>query len=216
MGAKPRSVRRTAKPARKSPQPGIAPASAFTVKPLDRTTWRDFARLVEKHNGVWGGCWCMGFHLAGPEPRPHTPHRDQKQRLIRAGTAHAALVYDGPTAVGWCQFGPTAELPGIKLKKAYQEGLTRLPDWRITCFFVDRDYRHRGVAARALEGALDQIARLGGGLVESYPEQVEGRTTSGSFLYNATLSMFERQGFQRERQLGMTHWVVTKVVRRKS
>ena len=101
------------------------------------------------------------------------------------------------------------------MRKAYQEGLTRLPDWRITCFFVDRDYRHRGVAARALEGALDQIAQLGGGLVESYPEQVEGRTTSGSFLYNATLSMFERHGFKRRRRLGMTHWVVTKVVRGK-
>jgi len=25
----------------------------FHVKPLDETTWPDFARLVEKHNGVW-------------------------------------------------------------------------------------------------------------------------------------------------------------------
>jgi len=26
------------------------------------TTWPDFAALVEANNGVWGGCWCMGFH----------------------------------------------------------------------------------------------------------------------------------------------------------
>jgi len=222
MGAKPHLARQSPHPARrsasnlKSLERGNTSASAFTVKPLDQTTWPDFARLVEKHNGVWGGCWCMGFHIQGPEPKPHPPHRGQKERLVRAGSAHAALVYDGASAVGWCQFGSTDELPGIKLRKAYQEGLTRLPDWRITCFFVDRDYRHRGVAARALEGALDQIAQLGGGLVESYPEQVEGRTTSGSFLYNATLSMFERQGFKRKRRLGMTHWVVTKLVRAKS
>ena len=36
--------------------------SGFSVKPLDENSWPDFARLVEKHNGVWGGCWCMGFY----------------------------------------------------------------------------------------------------------------------------------------------------------
>jgi GNAT superfamily N-acetyltransferase len=189
---------------------------AFITKPLTPSTWPDFARLVEKHNGVWGGCWCMGFHYPAKEPVPHEPHRDQKERLVRQGKTHAALVCEGATVVGWCQFGPTDELPGIKHKKAYHAGLKQLPEWRITCFFVDRDHRHRGVADRALEGALEQIAHLGGGLVESYPEQVEGRTTSGSFLYNATLSAFERQGFKRQRRLGMHHWVVTKVVRGRS
>jgi GNAT superfamily N-acetyltransferase len=95
-----------------------------------------------------------------------------------------------------------------------EEGLTRLPDWRIACFFVDRDHRHKGVAAAALTGALRQIARLGGGTVESYPQDVEGSTTSGSFLYNATLSMFEKQGFRQVRRLGKNHWVVRKAVRK--
>lgn len=36
--------------------------TGFHVKALDETTWPDFARLVETHNGVWGG-WCMSFHL---------------------------------------------------------------------------------------------------------------------------------------------------------
>ena len=79
--------------------------TGFGVKPLDETTWMDFARLVEKHNGVWGGT------------------------------------------------------------------------------------------------------------VESYPEGVDGRSVSASFLHNATLSTFEHQGFERTRRLGKNHWVVTKVVR---
>jgi GNAT superfamily N-acetyltransferase len=94
----------------------------------------------------------------------------------------------------------------------YQKDLTQLPDWRITCFFVDRDYRGQGVISLALEGALNEIARLGGGTVESYPEDVEGRSTSSSFLYNGTISIFERQGFQRTRQIGKHHWVVTRVI----
>ena len=131
---------------------------------------------------------------------------------VRQGTAHAALVYDGTECVGWCQFGPTQELPRIKHRRAYGEGLTTLPDWRITCFFVDRAYRGKGVAATALEGALREIGRLGGGTVESYPEDVEGRSVSASFLHNGTVQMFERQGFGRSRRIGKDRWVVSKVV----
>ncbi len=184
--------------------------SDFIVKPLDDSTWPDFARLVEKHNGVWGGCWCLSFHQRGTGS--YALNRAVKEGMVRAGQAHAALVYDGSNAVGWCQFGPADELPRIKLKKDYLAGLTELPDWRITCFFVDRDYRGQGVASIALEGALNEIARHGGGTVESYPQDVEGQTTSGSFLYNATVSIFERQGFQRTRKLGKNHWVVTRVI----
>ncbi len=39
--------------------------TGFDIRPLDETTWPDFARLVERHNGVWGGCWCMSFHAEG-------------------------------------------------------------------------------------------------------------------------------------------------------
>jgi len=48
----------------------------FTIKALDESTWDAFAALVEANGGVFGGCWCMGFH---PEYRTHLdapePHR---------------------------------------------------------------------------------------------------------------------------------------------
>ena len=34
----------------------------YVVKPLSVDTWDAFARLVERHNGVFGGCWCTWFH----------------------------------------------------------------------------------------------------------------------------------------------------------
>jgi GNAT superfamily N-acetyltransferase len=156
----------------------------------------------------------MSFHPEGVG-RGKTPsqNRSEKEHRVREGKAHAALVYDGPACVGWCQFGPTEELPRIKNRKAYLDGLVDSPDWRITCFFVDREYRGNGVASAALRGALREIARLGGGTVESYPEEAEGRSVSASFLHNGTVSLFERQGFRRARRLGKNHWVVAKVVR---
>ncbi|MCW2906545.1 MAG: family acetyltransferase [Actinomycetia bacterium] len=189
-------------------------AGSFGVKPLGEATWPDFARLVERHNGVWGGCWCMAFHPEGVG-RGKTAAQNQaaKAGRVREGQAHAALVYDGATCVGWCQFGSPDELPRIKNQRDYRNGLTGLPDWRITCFFVDKTYRRQGVTSAALNGALDEIARLGGGMVESYPEDVAGRSVSGSFLHSGTVSLFERHGFERARRIGKNRWVVTRVVR---
>jgi GNAT superfamily N-acetyltransferase len=188
--------------------------SDFTIKALSASTWPDFATLVERHNGVWGGCWCLAFHAEGKEGGAH--RREAKEQRVRQGTAHAALVYDGSSCVGWCQFGAPAELPRIKHLRLYNEGATTPPDWRITCFFVDKAYRGQGVSSAALAGAIEQIALLGGGAVESYPEDVTGRTVSASFLYNSRLAMFERQGFERTRRLGKNHWIVSRVVRAKT
>ncbi|MGL4576316.1 MAG: GNAT family N-acetyltransferase [Burkholderiaceae bacterium] len=182
----------------------------FSVKPLATDTWPAFAELVERHGGVWGGCWCMEFHPDGKLRDAH--RRERKECRVRDGTTHAALVFDGPRCIGWCQFGSPEELPRIKHKRAYELIPVGRPDWRITCFFVDKEYRGKGVSSTALAGALKLIAQLGGGTVESYPENVEGRKVSEAFLYNSRLAMFEQQGFKRVAPLGKNHWVVSRVV----
>jgi len=101
--------------------------------------------------------------------------RPWKERLVREGKAHAALVFDGDAAVAWCQYGSPEELPRIYHRKEWEAGLTgEPPAYRITCIFVDRDYRRKGVAAVAVRGALDLMAKAGGGVVEGYPHDLQG------------------------------------------
>jgi ribosomal protein S18 acetylase RimI-like enzyme len=188
-------------------------ATTLTARPLSPETWPDFARLVEKHNGIFGGCWCISFHLAPDEgKRGAAVYREMKEARVREGRAHAALVFDGPEAVGWCQFGSPAELPNIRSKKAYDEGVKKRPDWRITCFFIDRQRRGEGIASLALDEALRFIGELGGGTVEGYPEDYTGERTSNSFLCSGTLRMFEKAGFRKDRKIAMRRWVVTRKV----
>jgi len=195
--------------------------SEYTIKPLNMGTWEAFALLCERHSGAGFGCWCTWFHRAthpGPNQRQAEldrgveSGRPYKERLVREGKAHAALVLDGDAAVGWCQFGSPAELPGIAHKKDYEAGLAALPDYRITCFFVDRAYRRKGVAAAALDGALELIARSGGGIVEAYPQETAGKKVSATFLYNGTRGLFEKAGFEYERPKGANHCVMRKAV----
>ena len=60
--------------------------TGFSVKPLNETTWPDFARLVERHNGVWGGCWCMAFHPEGVGP-PGPRRRTELRKNVEFGKA---------------------------------------------------------------------------------------------------------------------------------
>jgi hypothetical protein len=86
----------------------------YVIKPLDATTWDAFARLVERHNGVFGGCWCTWFHTFQAEKTfTAEGNRALKERLVEEGRAHAALVFDGDEAVAWCQYGTPEELPNI-------------------------------------------------------------------------------------------------------
>jgi GNAT superfamily N-acetyltransferase len=189
-------------------------SSTFRVQALDESTWPAYTALVERNNGIFGGCWCMGFHPEGVgKDTTAELNRERKLARVKAGTAHAALVFDGDECVGWCQFGVPDELPRIKSRAAYEKGRTALPDWRIACCYVGKGHRRQGVATAALTGALELIAGLGGGTVEGYPEAAE--SVPAGFLYNGALSTYEHLGFTRDRQIGKHRWVVTTVVRQR-
>lgn len=186
----------------------------YDIRPLDESTWAEFADLVEANGGIFGGCWCLGFHPEAGD-RNSGPSRDLKHARVLAGTAHAALVLAGDECLGWAQFGSCEEVSRIKSRAAYEKGRDYpLPDWRIGCCFVGKGHRRQGVATAALAGALDLIAGLGGGTVEGYPESADA--VPSGFLYNGALSTYEQLGFTRTRPIGKHRWVVVREVQAKS
>src|SRR5262249_48594192 len=115
---------------------------AYTIRALDASTWDAFAELVERNNGVFGGCWCLGFHPEGNQRG--CGRRALKEDRVRTDRAHAALVFDEDgLAQGWCQYGSPEELTNIKHRREYQKDAPPRPDWRITCFYVDRKHRNQ-------------------------------------------------------------------------
>lgn len=192
----------------------------LAIRALDASTWPDFAGLVERHSGLFSGCWCTWFHqYPDPPERKVMGNREFKKKLVEAGRTHAALVFDGDEAVAWAQFGAVTELRNIHHRRQWEAETECQPDYRITCVFVDKRYRQEGLAAVAVSGALSLIARQGGGLVETYPHDLSekkraGKKVSSSFLYNATRTMYERLGFTYLRPKGLGNGVMSRHVAR--
>ncbi len=68
----------------------------YSIKALDETTWDDFAAMVERNSGLFSGCWCTWFHRQDREQ--DEDNRPYKERMVRDGVAHAALVFHGEEA----------------------------------------------------------------------------------------------------------------------
>lgn len=186
----------------------------FTTRELGLDTYDDFAHLAVKQ----GECWCTYYQRAKPLRAPTVGewkrvNRRDKERFVREGKAHAILVYEGGVPVGWCQYGPKEELPRIDQGRFYRKvkkSDAGRPLWRITCFFVDRRYRRKGVAKAGLAAALASIRKKGGGTVEAYPVVSKKMAAVPEWLWFGTPSMFERQGFRKVAPLGSSRVLMRK------
>ena len=190
------------------------PADPYVTRPLTPETWDDFAALVEANNGVWGGCWCIGFHLGGiARDSTLAERRAAKRAHVDDGTVHQVLVYRDGECVGWIQYGPPTEVATIKNPGAYEKDLVALPDWRIGCVFTGSRHRREGVARAGLAGALSAIGAAGGGIVEAYPEQLEDRGPQrGAYLHTGPEDLFAELGFVRDRRIAKWRWVMRTTV----
>ena len=197
-------------------EPGTDEITAsLTIAPLSVETWPAFEAMVERHNGIFGGCWCTHFQPECAERAPgYEGSRAMKKAYVEQGIAHAALVMDGAEAIAWAEYGTPEELPNLHHRKQYDATKTADPDYRITCVFVDKRHRRQGMTELAITGALDLIAQAGGGRVESYPHDLTHQTKkrSSSFLYNGTRGLYERLGFTYDRPKGLKNCVMVKTV----
>ena len=185
------------------------PTGRYETKPLTRETWPDFAALVEANNGVWGGCWCIGFHPEGigrgstvagnSTPSVLTSPTGPSIRYSCTSTASASAGVSTVRGRKWPTTNP----------KAYRKNLVELPEWRIGCVFTGNGHRRHGVARAGLAAALSAIGQAGGGTVEAYPEQLDGRGPQrGAYLHTGPEDLFEEFGFVRDRRIAKWRWVM--------
>jgi len=142
-------------------------------------------------------------------------NRTDKEALVREGRSHAILVYDGKSPVGWCQYGRREELPRIDAGRNYRKVAAPDPTetlWRITCFFVARSHRGKGIAKFALHAALESIKRQGGGVVEAYPVVSERMAAVPEWRWFGTPGMFRREGFKTVARLGTSGVLMRKMI----
>ncbi len=168
---------------------------SLSIKPIKRDLWSDLEELFG-FNGACGGCWCMNWKLRGKayEEAKGLEARQMHKTLVTSGAVTGLLAYWHGEVVGWVAVEPRAAYE----KLAYSRALKPVDDqevWSITCFFVSKKFRRRGIAVELIKAAVEHVRDQGGKIVEGYPVEVE-KESPAPFIFTGTASAFKQAGFK--------------------
>jgi GNAT superfamily N-acetyltransferase len=163
------------------------------VVPVTPNLWPALEDLF----GKWGasnGCWCMYWRIGGAYRGRCDENRETLQTIVKRGSPPGLLAFDGDLAVGWCQLTPRDELPWLDRMWWFRR-VDDVPVWSISCFFVRRGYRQKGVMSQLIAAALKTAKRAKAPALEAYPvDTTVPRSTSN--IFTGTVSAFTRAGFK--------------------
>jgi GNAT superfamily N-acetyltransferase len=162
------------------------------ILPLTPDLWPAFEDLFGKQ-GPCSRCWCMYWRI-GPRYRRNAAETNKAtfHAIVRDGPPPGLLALLGNEAVGWCQLTSRDALPWIdrvgKLRR-----VDDVPVWSISCFYIRKGWRRRGLTAALIGAATDAARDAGASVLEAYPLDAD-LTRSTSFT--GYLSTFVKARFK--------------------
>lgn len=167
----------------------------LTVRPLTSDLWPALEDLFGP-NGACGGCWCMYWRIGSAyQKRPRDKNKADFKRIVKRGPPPGLIAFDGETAVGWCQLTPRAGLETLTRTKVLAP-VDDVPVWSLSCFYIRKGYRRKGVTTELIKAALKAARRQKAVALEAYPIDVMHAKKSTSGLYTGIESSFARLGFK--------------------
>lgn len=121
-------------------------------------------------------------------------NRRALRKLTRDGTVPGIIAYADRKPVGWVALAPREEYLRLATARTLKP-IDARPVWSVSCFFIARPYRGRGLMTRLIEAAASFARKRGATLLEGYPTNPK-RKTSDVFLYTGTRGAFARAGFE--------------------
>jgi len=166
----------------------------LAIHPLTPKRWGDFEALFGK-NGACAGCWCTWWRMSQSEwlATKGAGTKRAMRALVKKGPPPGLLAYSGGEAVGWCALAPRENYPRLARSKILAP-VDDAPVWSVTCFFVRRDWRRRGVTVALLNEAARFVAQRGGRLLEGYPTDTD-KAQPAAFVFHGLLGAYRRAGF---------------------
>jgi len=168
---------------------------ALEFYPLTRDRWADFEQLFGER-GACGGCWCMWWRLRRSEFERQKGEGNRKamKAIVDSGEVPGILAHAGNVPVGWCSVAPRPTFPVLNRSRILKK-IDESPVWSIVCFFVEKNYRNKGLSVQLLQAAIEYVKRRGGTVLEGYPVEPKKDKMPAAFAWTGLASAFRKAGF---------------------
>lgn len=166
------------------------------VEPVTPERWPDLERLFGP-SGAYSGCWCTFFRMTRAEfDAAGSAARKAFLRDVVTSGDHpppGLLAYEKGEPVAWVAVAPREETPSLDRSRVSKSPDGR-PSWAITCYFIRRDARGKGMMAKLTDAAARYAKKQGATLVEAWP--LAKTDLSGCAGFTGLASTLEACGFE--------------------
>lgn len=127
------------------------------------------------------------------------------KRLVEKGEQIGIIGYVGKEPVGWCAVAPREKYIRLENSKV----LARIDDkpvWSISCFFIAKNYRRKGLSSELLKAVIEFCKKLNKiksssseqkvKILEGYPSVPYDKNIPAAFAWTGIPSAFEKAGFK--------------------
>ncbi len=128
------------------------------------------------------------------EQRKGAKNQRAMKKIVESGEVPGILAYADGHPVGWCAAGPRESYPVLQRSRTLKP-IDDQPVWSITCFFIARPYRRRGVSGELLKAAVAHARKQGAHIIEGYPVEPKKGQIPDAFAWIGLPSAFHRAGF---------------------
>jgi len=115
--------------------------------------------------------------------------------VFEGGRPPGLVAFDGDTPIGWIQFAPRPEFPRLETSRILKP-VDEQDVWSVSCFFVHKTHRNRGVSLRLLEAACESAKKSGAHILEGYPVEPKKVPYPPVYGWVGFAEIFSRAGFK--------------------
>lgn len=181
------------------------------VHPVTPDRWDDLVDLFERTGPrggipIPGNCWCV-YWQGGSQGR-RTERKSDMKACVEAGRVPGLLAYLDGSPVGWVAIAPRKELVRLERSRQYGPCPGDQDVFAITCFYVDRTVRGKGISSALLEAAIEYASQSGAAAVDAFPKlelaahALGDRRAEENYSWMGRREQYEVRGFTTIREAG--------------
>lgn len=114
--------------------------------------------------------------------------------LVYRGRPAGILAYVDNKPIGWCAVAPREAYKRLESSRVLKR-IDDKPVWSITCFFISKSFRLKGISTELIKGAIEYSRLSEADIVEAYPVVPYDNNVPDAFLWTGTPAAFEAVGF---------------------